>query len=336
MHSTIESMAKSVTKETRAKFDSLLKLALNKKESKSAQNLIETDVKEATSGHTNEAIEMKEDLVSKNFILDKFLNEEEVKENDSGGSFIVPPIPKPRTKFQQQSSGSNETFSVKSANILNVLNRNTDSDSNDTYDLPKRITRNDSDTSASTAKTYNVNKTAVVGDILYEDRLCKASIVEMNRQSPAQRSVKSQRLSGHEIEMANFGEVAEKMQTIEDIVQETDARSLVSETSTKITFENELKGKKKKKKKERTIETVEESSYKYENILGIVVHNSDRLELDFFVIHPVVKVYLVDYETGKYIEKTDSGRGAVFHMESSDLTYIMPVITQNYNLQENR
>ncbi|GJQ71199.1 hypothetical protein Trydic_g1096 [Trypoxylus dichotomus] len=329
-------MAKSVTQETKTKFESLLKVTLNKKRSKSTLNLIENDSKAPhDTGITNDIVEADDDVANKNFILNKFLKDDEVKENDSA-EFIKPPIPKPRKKMQQSSSNSNETYSIKSSKILNVIDKNNSSgDSQGTYDIQHVISKEDSDTSDSSNRTYNVHNSSV-GDILYGDKLNKALIVDLSRTSSAVRSSKSQKISGHEIEMANFHEEPEKMRSISDILQETEIKSSDSASSTKITFENELKRRKKKKKKENLIQTMEESLYKYEEILNIIVHHTDKLELNSFVIHPVVKVYLVDYETGQYIKKTDSSRGAVFHTENKNVTYIMPVITQNFNLQEKR
>ncbi|KAI4471341.1 jouberin [Holotrichia oblita] len=325
-------MAKSVTSETKSKFESLLKHALNKKTSKSSQNLIESEAKTLSdAGVVNEGINPVEDIVSKNYILDKFFNNDEVKENDE--AFTKPPIPKPRKKIHQSPNDSNETYSVKSAKVLNIINDNcNNSESNETYDLPRRISRQDSDTSGSSTKTYNVTNTQR-GDVLYHDKVSKTSIVEVNAISPFGRPSTSYKISGHEIEMANFHDEPETIQSIEDILQETEIKTSDSERSTRITFENELKGK-RKKKVQNAIETVEEPLYKYDQIMSIVVHNTDRLELNSFVIHPVVKVYLVDYETGEYIKKTDASRGAVYYHEN--LTYILPVITQNFNLQEKR
>lgn len=325
-------MAQSITSETKSKFESLLKHALNKKNSKSSQNLIDSGAKTLPdAGLVNEGINDVDDVVSKNYILDKFFNNDEVKENDE--TLTKPPVPKPRKKIHQSPNDSNETYSVKSAKVLNIINENcNNSESNDTYDLPRRISRQDSDTSGSSTKTYNVTNTQI-GDVLYHDKVSKTSIVEVNAISPFGRPSTSYKISGHEIEMANFHDEPDTTQSIEDILQETEIKSTDSERSTRITFENELKGK-RKKKVQNVIETAEEPLYKYNEIMSIVVHNTDRLELNTFVIHPVVKVYLVDYETGEYIKKTDASRGAVFYNEN--LAYILPVITQNFNLQEKR
>ena len=38
-------------------------------------------------------------------------------------------------------------------------------------------------------------------------------------------------------------------------------------------------------------------------VLQIIVHRTDRLKSDFRVAHPVVKVHVVDMETGAYLKK---------------------------------
>lgn len=319
-------MAKNITNETNTKVVPHLETVPNKENPKSAQSLIERD----DSSH--EGVNTQEDITNKNFILEKFLKSDNLKENDNA-TFIKPPIPKPRKKTRQQSSGCSEAHSAKSTNILNVIDSN--STINNTCDLPRRTSRRDSDSSGSSAKTYDVHKTPTT-DTLYRDKVNKTSIIEFHRGCPVQRSSKSYKISQHEIEMAEFSDESDKVQTIEEILQETETRSAHSGINTKITYENELKGKKKRKKKENVIDPVQEPFRKYDQVLSIVLHHTDRLERNSLVIHPVIKVHLVDYETGEYIKKTDSSIGAVFHTESKNLTYIMPVITQSFSLEEDR
>ena len=40
-------------------------------------------------------------------------------------------------------------------------------------------------------------------------------------------------------------------------------------------------------------------------VLSITVHRADKLEPDIFIVHPVVRVYLVDADTGKLVDKHD-------------------------------
>ena len=38
-------------------------------------------------------------------------------------------------------------------------------------------------------------------------------------------------------------------------------------------------------------------------ILAIRIHRTDKLRTDFFILHPVVRVHLVNYDTGQYVKK---------------------------------
>lgn len=76
--------------------------------------------------------------------------------------------------------------------------------------------------------------------------------------------------------------------------------------------------------------------YDYQTITEVIIHKSDRLLLNSFVIHPVVKVHVVDMRNGKYFRKSDKNRSVTFYYENENNNYIMPVISNSYNLQENR
>ena len=39
-------------------------------------------------------------------------------------------------------------------------------------------------------------------------------------------------------------------------------------------------------------------------LLGITIHRSDRLKSDLYIAHPLVRVHLIDVETGTYVKKS--------------------------------
>jgi jouberin len=39
-------------------------------------------------------------------------------------------------------------------------------------------------------------------------------------------------------------------------------------------------------------------------ILAIRIHRTDKLRTEIFILHPVVRVHLVDMDTGQYLKKT--------------------------------
>ncbi|XP_035728336.1 jouberin-like [Vespa mandarinia] len=80
---------------------------------------------------------------------------------------------------------------------------------------------------------------------------------------------------------------------------------------------NELDSKRKKKKKKKS------EPIKY---ILITIHKADMLETDYVTKHPMVKVHIVEAETGNYLKnKNDSGS-----------SYVQPMITGKFDFKENR
>lgn len=38
-------------------------------------------------------------------------------------------------------------------------------------------------------------------------------------------------------------------------------------------------------------------------VLSVTVHRTDKLKNDFHILHPLVRVHIVDEETGSYLQK---------------------------------
>ncbi|EEZ99617.1 jouberin [Tribolium castaneum] len=94
-----------------------------------------------------------------------------------------------------------------------------------------------------------------------------------------------------------------------------------------------------KKKKLIKIESEEQKvkkSYTYDKIVEVTILKTDRLQLSSLVVHPIIKLHVIDAMTGKYFPKSDKSRSVVFFYENSDNDYISPVMTRAYNLQEKR
>ncbi|KAK4876812.1 hypothetical protein RN001_009318 [Aquatica leii] len=75
--------------------------------------------------------------------------------------------------------------------------------------------------------------------------------------------------------------------------------------------------------------------YDYNKIVEIIVHRTDRLKLDSFVIHPLVKIHIVKITTGEYLLKSDVNRSVMYYYENKDIPYITPTLTQPFNLYKN-
>ena len=75
----------------------------------------------------------------------------------------------------------------------------------------------------------------------------------------------------------------------------------------------------------------EENENCKKQILGVFVHYADCLKLDFFVLHPVVKVSLVNLATGKLIAKSDKNRKVTSYYEGEHVSHIVQLMTQAHN-----
>lgn len=42
-----------------------------------------------------------------------------------------------------------------------------------------------------------------------------------------------------------------------------------------------------------------------DRVAGVTIHRTDKLRANFFIMHPVVKVHIVDGKTGKHLIKQD-------------------------------
>ena len=73
-----------------------------------------------------------------------------------------------------------------------------------------------------------------------------------------------------------------------------------------------------------------------DKVFGVFVHYADCLKLDFFVLHPVIRVSLVDLSTGKFISKSDKNRKVTSYYEGSHVSNIVPLMTQPYDFKQKR
>lgn len=294
-------MEKSIRKETREKFDALLKNALKRKEAtKSTQSLISDDssisIVEENDTKPKIVQQIEVDVHdNKSYILDKFLNDANIQNSDDNSTndvFIKPPIPKPRRK-KISSIKSNETYkieeSIRKLSIdssgtycveIHQVHNSIQSDK-DKMPVPKQYdsdadinTRSDS----STSQTSTINKKNKVDHINYE-----------NETKSKSHSSKKQ----------------EFKQKIEGGIVTNDTEAEVAK-------------------------------YSYEQIASIIIHRTDFLDLKSIVIHPIIKIHIVNGNTGEYLKKTDDNRSVIFHYDDKKISYILPILTQPYDLQKKR
>ncbi|KAK9534080.1 hypothetical protein VZT92_009153 [Zoarces viviparus] len=108
--------------------------------------------------------------------------------------------------------------------------------------------------------------------------------------------------------------------------------------------ETESKGKKKKKKKKHVVKEESESeaeapqkpTFDDSLVLGVFVHRADRLKTDLLISHPMVKIHVVDENTGQYVKKEDCHRQVSSFYEQDNVDHILPIMTQPFDFKKNK
>ncbi|GFO18892.1 abelson helper integration site 1 [Plakobranchus ocellatus] len=104
-----------------------------------------------------------------------------------------------------------------------------------------------------------------------------------------------------------------------------------------------IKAKAKKKKAgEEEIEAADKiDPSKIEDlgeVMALMVHRTDKLKNDFRILHPLVRVHVVNEETGEYIPKQHPERAVTSYFETSNAAVktILPMMTQPFNFKERK
>ncbi|XP_076440565.1 jouberin-like [Babylonia areolata] len=113
------------------------------------------------------------------------------------------------------------------------------------------------------------------------------------------------------------------------------------------------KGKKKKKKKGEEVEVgagegpaaVEDEEERVVaeapddgEVLAVMVHRTDKLKNDFNILHPVVRVHIVDESTGQYLPKQHKDRAvsSYYEMHNENMEQVLPIMTQPFDFKQKR
>ncbi|KAI8787355.1 jouberin [Biomphalaria glabrata] len=107
-----------------------------------------------------------------------------------------------------------------------------------------------------------------------------------------------------------------------------------------------------KKKKKKKVPTEEENLIKTEEdvkteappapdegqVLALMIHRTDKLKNDFYILHPVVRVHVINEETGEYIPKQHQDRAVTFYSETNNQSVktILPMMTQPFDFKERK
>ncbi|OWF48871.1 jouberin-like isoform X4 [Mizuhopecten yessoensis] len=126
----------------------------------------------------------------------------------------------------------------------------------------------------------------------------------------------------------------------EDEVQDAEAEDADADDE-----ETEAKeAKKVKKKAPVVIEETEEHRLEREaiedegQILAVTVHRTDKLKNDFHILHPMVRVHIVNEETGLNLtkQKKDRAVSTYFETQNDNVTQIVPIMTQPFDFKERK
>ncbi|KAM9708599.1 jouberin isoform 1-T1 [Menidia menidia] len=136
-----------------------------------------------------------------------------------------------------------------------------------------------------------------------------------------------------------------KKKKLKSIVLESDVGDQDEDGAHDADVENETepKGKKKKKKKhvvkeETETEPEEQQKPVFDDslVLSVFIHRTDRLKTHLMISHPMVKIHVVDDNTGQYVKKEHSHRPVSSFYEGEKVDHILPIMTQPFDFKKNK
>ncbi|XP_017778081.1 PREDICTED: jouberin-like [Nicrophorus vespilloides] len=358
----MSSFATGVRNQTKERFDALLKSALRKKsQSKSKQNLVE-EVEVVSDGGISNASE------DKAYIMDKFLqdateakvpipkprrrlldgksdNQQSKIDERSEDNKMKVKVKKPIESNHSSSDDEGDKSRVKRKVNVRKPIESTDDDSKlvEIYAKPESsskssITKDEDNNSIINNSKLPVDSTDEDDDTYVKSNIKNEECIKTNESTDDEPSSKP-KIKPRNIPKQNIETLKRKQKNVESKESQKSLDSISKEEE--VSYEDEIKPKPRKSKatvkpKPRTRVPQKGTVYGYEKILNVCVHRTDRLKLDSYVIHPVVKIHLVDGKTGDYLKKSDKSRAALFYYENKQIDYIGPIMTRAYDLQENR
>ncbi|XP_062517863.1 jouberin-like [Corticium candelabrum] len=100
------------------------------------------------------------------------------------------------------------------------------------------------------------------------------------------------------------------------------------------------KGKKKSVKsvalQESAIEPPERTPE--DQVLAVTVHQAGKLRPTVYIAHPVVRIHIVNTQTGTYVKKLHSSRHVTsyFETDNSSVDYVLPVLSQPFDIKQHK
>ncbi|XP_059177795.1 jouberin-like isoform X2 [Physella acuta] len=73
-------------------------------------------------------------------------------------------------------------------------------------------------------------------------------------------------------------------------------------------------------------------------VMALMIHRTDKLKNDFHILHPVIRVHVINEETGNYIPKQHQDRAVTYHFETANeqVKTILPMMTQPFDFKERK
>ncbi|XP_072221649.1 jouberin isoform X2 [Leuresthes tenuis] len=136
-----------------------------------------------------------------------------------------------------------------------------------------------------------------------------------------------------------------KKKKLKSVISESDVGDQDEDRDPDADVENETesKGKKKKKKKhvvkeegETEPEEPQKPTFDDSLVLGVFIHRTDRLRTHLMISHPMVKIHVVDENTGQYVKKENSHRPVSSFYEGENVDHILPIMTQPFDFKKNK
>ncbi|XP_047467681.1 jouberin isoform X2 [Mugil cephalus] len=137
-----------------------------------------------------------------------------------------------------------------------------------------------------------------------------------------------------------------KKKKLKSVVTESDAGDQDEVTNQDADVENETqpKGRKKNKKKKHVVKDDSEAEAEAPHkptfddslVLGVYIHRTDRLKTDIMISHPMVKIHVIDENTGQYVKKEDCHRPVSSYYEQETVDHILPIMTQPFDFKKNK
>jgi jouberin len=75
-----------------------------------------------------------------------------------------------------------------------------------------------------------------------------------------------------------------------------------------------------------------------DRILQVTIHRTDKLKADFYIAHPLIRVHIIDLDTGACLKKQQKDRrvSSFFETENKNVDFILPIMTLPFDFKEHQ